>query len=117
MTCPRSSFRTTFRVATLKSVTLLAALGLAAAHAETNSRSVGGAGRRASPRENLRNALVTTLPLPAGAELSYQPLQEGATSLPSIEIDTAQAEQRAQELSADLKSIVPVERLPAVGTA
>src|SRR5688572_4506572 len=116
MTCLRTSFPTTFRVATLKIFTLLVALGLGAPDAEANSRGASG-GRRASPRENLRNAWVTALPLPAGAELSYQPIQAGAASLPNIEIDTAQAEQRANELSADLKTIVPVEHLPAVSTA
>ena len=117
MSSPRSLFRTTFRVATFNRFTLIAVLGLGTAYGETNSIGGGGAGRRASPRESMRNAFVTALPLPAGAELSYQPVQAGAALLPNIEIDTAQAEQRAQELSADLKTIVPVERLPAVGTA
>lgn len=118
MRSSRSLFRTTFRVATFNCFTLIAALGLSVAHGETNSTGVAGTVRRkASTRESLRSALGTALPLPAGAELSYQPGRENAAPLPNFEIDPAKAEQRAQELGADLKTIVPVEHLPAVGTA
>jgi hypothetical protein len=117
MTSLRFPFSTTIRVITLRSLILLAALGTGAVHGETNSVGASGARRRPSPRENMRQAFTTAIPLPAGAELSYQPVQAGEVSLSNVEIDPAQAEQRAQELSADLKTIVPVERLPAIGSA
>jgi hypothetical protein len=111
----RSLFRTTFRAATLNRFTLVAALGLGVAYGETNVTG-GSVRRKASSRESLRSAFGTALPLPPGAELSYQPARENTAPSPNFEIDPAQAEQRAQELGADLKTIVPVERLPAVGT-
>ena len=67
-------------------------------------------------RESLRQELVAPPPLPPGAEPKYQPLNKAEIALPHLETDPAKAEQRAQELSVDLKTISPVESLPAVGT-
>src|SRR5512139_2807642 len=67
-------------------------------------------------RESLRQDLAAAPTLPPGAEPRYQPLNEGALALPHLETDPSKAEQRAQELSADLKTIAPAESLPAVGT-
>lgn len=112
----RPFFRTNLRRGALNRFMLLAALGWGMASGEPVG--VGGEGARATPaREDFRRALMTAPPLPPGAELHFQAVRADEASLPSLTIDPALAERRAQELNADLKTIAPVERLPAVGTA
>lgn len=102
----RSFLRAAFPLAPRGIFTQVIAIivGTGATSGQAISSPSRGAGGAISPRESLRNALVATSPLPAGAELSYQPVQDGAPPLPNIEVDTAQAQQRAQGLSADLTS-------------
>ena len=112
---PRCSCRTIVRVAARGVLTLIA-IGAAAYGAPNSTNAAESRDRTASLRESFRQALVAAPTLPPGAEPRHQPLNEGAVSLPHLETDPAKAEQRAQELSADLKAIAPVERLPAFGT-
>lgn len=89
---------------------LLAVAGLA------NPLSAASRDVSQSSRENLRTALAAPVPLPAAAEFSYRPFREPAMALPDFEASAAEAEQRAVALAADLKTIVPVEKLPGVGS-
>jgi hypothetical protein len=113
---PRCSCRTIFRVAAPGVLTLLA-IGAAAYGAPNSANPADSGDGTASLRESFRQALAAAPPLPPGAEPKFQPLNQGVLALPHLETDPAQAEQRAQELRADLKTIAPGERLPAVGTA
>jgi hypothetical protein len=110
-----SPFHPAFRLSFVHRFTLLVALGASAVSTDTKATGIGS--RPPSARDHFRSALVTPMPLPAGADLRFQPVEEREAPLPSFDVDPAQAEQRAQALEADLKSIVPVERLPAVGSA
>jgi tetratricopeptide (TPR) repeat protein len=111
MNTPRGFFRTILRVAAPGVLTLIAGTG-GTAYGGASDAPDGSA----SLRESFRQALVTAPSLPPGAEPSYRPLNQSTISLPRLETDPAKAEQRARDLNADLRTIVPVEPLPAAGT-
>lgn len=109
-----------FRVSCRGRGALLAVMALAGSAAQADANPAGGSGgvgKAAAARNHQRSAIATALPLPAGAALTYQPVPQGGPAFPSFEIDQAQVDRRAQALGADLLTVVPVERLPAAGTA
>jgi hypothetical protein len=65
----------------------------------------------------MQPALLSLPPLPPGAEMTFTPLAERPQTRLDAEEALREAQERARELTADLKTIGPMEKLPAVGSA
>ncbi|MBN1209370.1 MAG: hypothetical protein JXB05_31250 [Myxococcaceae bacterium] len=62
-------------------------------------------------------ALVTVPPLPAGAEMTYTPMQQSGMPPADPAQVAREKQQRAQKLVDDLKTVGPIQNLPSPGTA
>ncbi len=113
---PRCFCHAMFRAAA-RGVLALMAIGAAAFGAPDSANPAEPREGAASLRETFRQTLMTAPTVPPDAVPKVQLPNKGAGSPSLLETDPAKAEQRAQALSADLKTIAPVESLPAVGTA
>ncbi len=113
---PRCFCHAMFRAAA-RGVLALMAIGAAAFGAPDSANPAEPREGAASLRETFRQTLMTAPTVPPDAVPKVQLPNKGAGSPSLLETDPAKAEQRAQALSADLKTIAPVESLPAAGTA